>query len=81
MVVQVEESVLIAIFGIIVVPLVLFLFRMIIKVNHLEGRLDALVASRARVDEHIIRLGEHESDIRLLKLRLDNLERNNYKKS
>ena len=82
MVVSIEENVLISIFGImfgvIFIPLFLFFLRMYVRLNHLEDRLNTVVASREKVEVHIARLGEHESDIRLLKLRVDNIEKKNH---
>ena len=75
MVIQVEESVPVALFAVMFVPLFLFFLRMYIRVNQLEGRLDNVVDSRAKVDIHIAKLNEHDSDLRLLKMRLDNLEK------
>ena len=79
MVVQIEENVLISIFGImfgvIFIPLFLFFLRMYVRLNKLEDKLNTVVDSRAKVDVHIAKLNEHESDIRLLKLRMDNIEK------
>ena len=79
MVIQIQENVLISIFGImlgvIFVPLFLFFLRMYVRVNKLEDKLNAVITSREKVEVHIDRLGEHDSLIRLLSLRLDNLEK------
>lgn len=75
MVIQVEESVLVALFAVMFVPLFLFFIRIYVRVNQLTDKLEAVITSREKVDVHIARLGEHDSLIRLLSLRIDNLEK------
>jgi hypothetical protein len=75
MVIQVEESVLISIFAVMFIPLFLFFIRIYVRVNQLTDKLDTVITSREKVEVHIARLNEHDSELRLQKMRLDNLEK------
>ena len=66
MVIQVEESVLVALFAVMFIPLFLFFFRMYVRVNQLTDKLEAVITSREKVDVHIARLNEHDSELRFL---------------
>jgi Na+-transporting methylmalonyl-CoA/oxaloacetate decarboxylase gamma subunit len=75
MAIAIDESVLLGVAGLVFIPLFTVLLKVFMRVGHLENRFDALVASRLKADTYVEQLGEHESDLRMMKMRLDNLEK------
>jgi Na+-transporting methylmalonyl-CoA/oxaloacetate decarboxylase gamma subunit len=75
MAIAIDESVLLGVAGLVFIPLFTVLLKIFTRVGNLENRFDALVASRLKADTYVEQLGEHESDLRVIKMRIDNLEK------
>lgn len=74
MTVPIDESLLLGFMGMIFIPLFIFLIKMIITVGKIESRLDNLCQRFIEMKGERDNIVELQSDIRILKLRLDGME-------
>lgn len=77
MVVAIEESILLLIVGLfsgLFIPLFVFLIKMIMRVSELESKVNSFVNGQKEMREQGVSIGDIKSDVRILKLRMDNAE-------
>lgn len=75
MAIPIDEGILLSVIAGIFIPILVYLVKMVMKMGAIEGKVDNIIKSREKVDIHISRLEEHESELRLFKLRLENIEK------
>lgn len=80
MAITLDENVLIFVAGGVFIPLFVFLIKLIIEVGTIKGKIDTLTSSHVDTKRAIDAIVECQSDIRILKIRVDNLERD-YRKT
>jgi hypothetical protein len=70
-----DENILLTVAGLVFVPVFVFFVKLIIEVGNIKNKLDSIGEQIKETELSIEKIREHESDIRILKLRVDNLEK------
>lgn len=75
MAISIDENVLIFVAAGIFIPLFVFFIKLIIEIGVIKGKIDSLNANQIDTKKSIDAIAEIQSDIRILRIRVDNLER------
>lgn len=74
MTIQIDENILLAAAGLIFVPLFIFFIKLIIQMSAIQGKIDNINDTIKEHKESINELNNVLYEIRMVKLRIDNVE-------
>jgi uncharacterized protein YoxC len=75
MAISLDENILLFIAGAVFIPVFIFFVKMIIELGSIKTKIDTLYSQMKGSEASVSKVVEQASDIRILKLRVDNLER------
>lgn len=75
MAISLDENILLFIAGAVFIPVFIFFVKMIIELGSIKTKIDTLYSQIKGSEASVSKVVEQASDIRILKLRVDNVER------
>lgn len=75
MAISIDENILLGVAGLVFIPVLVFFVKLIIEVGTIKSKIDGLNNQISKSETGFSKIEEHSSDLRVLKLRMDNLEK------